>query len=60
MALMALMAPFEPKPDNESCAKNGSKCVFFILIVSFLHYLWPQKITGFPFWEDVAERQNAT
>ena len=23
-------------------------------------YSWPQKITGFPFWEDVAERQNAT
>ena len=27
---------------------------------SLWSYSWPQKITGFPFWEDVAERQNAT
>jgi len=37
---IVLMTSFEPKPVNESHAKNGSKCTFSVLVVSFLHWIW--------------------
>ena len=53
---MVLMTSFEPKPVNESHAKNGSKCVISIPVVSFLHWIWHSQAC----WEYVKKCHKCT